>query len=132
MAHALLNFSLVALTLVLTPGPDFAVVVSNALRSRTAGLATASGTASGLAGHALIAAAGLSAVLLASDTAYATVKYAGAAFLIALGIRTIFKSRPPTRPQPTTLRARPRPRAVTTATAYLRGFSSMCSTRRHR
>jgi len=90
---ALLTFFAVALLLVLTPGPDFAVIVPNALRGHRAGIATAFGTASGLAVHAGIAAAGLSAVVLASDLAFSIVKYLGAAFLVLLGIRALWKSR---------------------------------------
>ena len=86
MGHGLLGFALVALVLVLTPGPDFAIVVPNALRSRRAGVATALGTATGLAIHALIAALGLSAIVLASDAAFSVVKYVGVAFLVLLGI----------------------------------------------
>lgn len=82
-----------ALLLVVTPGPDFAVVVPNALRGRRAGIATALGTGSGLAVHAGIAAAGLSAIVLTSDRAFSIVKYLGAAFLILLGIRALWKSR---------------------------------------
>lgn len=93
MEAGLLGFSAVALVLVLVPGPDFAVVVPNALRGRWAGIATAFGTASGLAVHAGIAAAGLSAIVLASDLAFSAVKYLGAAFLVFLGLRSLWKSR---------------------------------------
>lgn len=93
METALFTFSAVALLLVVTPGPDFAVVVPNALRGRRSGIATAFGTASGLAVHAGIAAAGLSAIVLTSDRAFSIVKYLGAAFLILLGIRTVWRSR---------------------------------------
>lgn len=91
MTASLLAFAAVALVLVLTPGPDFAVVVPNALRGR--GIATSLGTASGLAVHAAIAVAGLSSIILASDVAFSIVKYAGAAFLAYLGIRALWKSR---------------------------------------
>lgn len=90
---ALLTFSGLALLLVAAPGPDFAVVVPNALRGRRAGVATAFGTASGLAVHAGVAAAGLSAIVLASDVAFSIVKYLGAAFLVVLGIRALWRSR---------------------------------------
>jgi threonine/homoserine/homoserine lactone efflux protein len=91
MGSSLLAFSLVAVILVLTPGPDFAVVVPNALRGR--GIATTLGTVSGLTIHAAIAAAGLSVVILASDLAFSIVKYLGAAFLLFLGLRTLWQSR---------------------------------------
>ncbi|XAS75660.1 LysE family translocator [Dermatophilaceae bacterium Sec6.4] len=93
MEAALLTFSAVAFLLVVTPGPDFAAVVPNALRGRPAGIATALGTASGLAVHAGIAAAGLSTIVLASDCAFSLVKYLGAAFLVLLGLRALWRSR---------------------------------------
>lgn len=100
MDHDLLGFGLIALVLVLTPGPDFAVVVPNALRSRRGGVATALGTATGLAMHALIAALGLSAIVLASDVAFSVVKYVGVALLVLLGIRAIWQSRSAGRCEP--------------------------------
>ncbi len=106
-----MTFSVVALLLVVTPGPDFAVVVPNALRGRPAGIATALGTASGLAVHAGVAAAGLSAVVLASDVAFSLVKYLGAAFLVVLGVRALWKSRGinPGKELPSTVPPRPLP-----------------------
>lgn len=120
MDAALLEFAGVALLLVLIPGPDFAVVVPNALRGRVTGTATAFGTASGLALHAGIAAAGLSAIVLTSDLAFSAVKYLGAAFLLYLGLRALGKSRR-SRPQPTaptTDRSRP----LTRRAAYRQGL----------
>lgn len=96
MAPGWWGFVLIALVLVITPGPDFAVVVPAALRSRRAGYATALGTATGLAVHAAIAALGLAALMLASDLAFSLLKYIGAVFLIVLGLRMLWRSR--TRP----------------------------------
>jgi threonine/homoserine/homoserine lactone efflux protein len=93
MKHGLLGFAAVAALLVVTPGPDFAVVLPNALRSRRSGAATAFGTASGLALHALAAALGLSVILASSATAFTVVKVAGAAFLCFLGVRALYLSR---------------------------------------
>jgi threonine/homoserine/homoserine lactone efflux protein len=93
VGHGLLGFAVVATLLVLMPGPDFAVVLPSALRARRAGVATAFGTASGLAVHALIAALGLSVVLQTSAVAFTIVKLAGAVFLGALGVRALWTSR---------------------------------------
>ncbi len=93
MGHGLLAFTVVALVLVMTPGPDFAVVLPHALESRRAGIATACGTASGLALHAAVAAVGLSAVVLASAEVFTVVKLVGAVFLAALGVRALWGSR---------------------------------------
>lgn len=80
-------FVVVAAVLVITPGPDFAVVVRNALRGRRQGFATSAGTVSGLLVHTLTAALGLSAVLAASAVAFTVVKVAGALYLCWLGVR---------------------------------------------
>ncbi len=93
MGHGLLAFTVVALVLVVTPGPDFAVVLPHALESRRAGIATACGTASGLALHAAVAAVGLSAVVLASAEVFTAVKLVGAVFLAVLGVRALWGSR---------------------------------------
>jgi threonine/homoserine/homoserine lactone efflux protein len=93
VGHGLLGFAVVAALLVLAPGPDFAVVLPSALRSRRAGVATASGTATGLAVHAVIAALGLSVLLQSSALAFTVVKLAGAVFLGVLGVRAVAASR---------------------------------------
>ncbi len=84
------GFLAVATLVVVTPGPDMALVARNTFAGgRISGLATSVGTCSGLLVHATAAALGLSAVLLASSQAFTVVKIAGAAYLIFLGIRTI-------------------------------------------
>jgi threonine/homoserine/homoserine lactone efflux protein len=122
MDHGLLGFALVALVLVLTPGPDFAVVVPNALRSRRAGVATALGTATGLAMHALIAALGLSAIVLASDVAFSVVKYVGVAFLVLLGIRAIWQSRSAGRREPSSAVSEGSVPPLRASAGYRQGF----------
>jgi threonine/homoserine/homoserine lactone efflux protein len=83
-------FILAALTLLLIPGPAVLYIVTrSAQHGRRAGFASVLGVeAAGLI-HALAAALGLSAILLASATAFEVVKYAGAAYLVYLGIRTL-------------------------------------------
>jgi len=85
-------FVAVAAVLVLTPGPDFAVVVRNALRGRRLGVATSAGTISGLLVHTVAAALGLSAVLAASALAFTLVKVAGAGYLCWLGMRALLSA----------------------------------------
>jgi threonine/homoserine/homoserine lactone efflux protein len=95
----LAGFTAVATLVVITPGPDMALVARNTFAGgRLAGFATSAGTCSGLLVHATAAALGLSAVLLASSQAFTLVKIAGAAYLIVLGIRTVVgagRERPP-------------------------------------
>jgi len=80
------------------PGADFAVVVRNALRARSAGLATAAGVVGGLVLHTLLAAFGLAALLTASPVAYAVLTWMGACYLFYLGSRMLaeLRSRPGT------------------------------------
>ena len=68
------------------PGADMALVTRQVLlRGRRTAQATIFGNLSGLVVHALALAVGLSALLVASATAYTTVKLAGAAYLVYLG-----------------------------------------------
>lgn len=84
----------VLLLLALVPGPDVAVVMRSAVQhGRGAGFQAAVGVAGGLAVWALLAVAGLAALLAASATAYDVVRVAGAAYLIALGLKQLWRSR---------------------------------------
>jgi threonine/homoserine/homoserine lactone efflux protein len=76
--------------LVLTPGPDMTLFLGRTLSSgRAAGLAVLAGTTAGLYVHTTLAALGLSALLAASPTAFAVLKWAGAAWLVHLAISTL-------------------------------------------
>jgi threonine/homoserine/homoserine lactone efflux protein len=80
--------------LALVPGPDVAVVTRSAVRQgRRAGFEAAAGVVGGLAVWALLAVAGLAALLAASATAYNVVRLAGAGYLLALGITQLWRSR---------------------------------------
>jgi RhtB (resistance to homoserine/threonine) family protein len=86
----LLPFVGAAIVIALTPGADTALVVRNALVAGAApARRTALGTASGLMVWGAASACGVAAVLNASAEAYTTVKLAGAAYLIWLGIQAI-------------------------------------------
>ena len=77
-AAALLNLS---------PGPDIAFILGQTMRGgRKSGFAAMFGIWTGALGHALMAAAGLSAILAASALAFSLVKWLGAAYLVWLGI----------------------------------------------
>ena len=91
----LAGFFAVAIVVVITPGPDMALVTRNTLAGgRRSGFATAAGTCSGLLVHSLAAALGLSAILLVSSEAFMAVKLTGAAYLVYLGVRGLFSSGP--------------------------------------
>ncbi len=94
MPPELLAFCGVAAVLVVTPGPDMALVARNALvAGRDAVPVTVLGICAGILVHAMAAAIGLSALLRASATGYAVVKVAGGAFLVYLGIQAWRASR---------------------------------------
>jgi threonine/homoserine/homoserine lactone efflux protein len=85
-----LAFVLVAIVLIGTPGPDTALVVSNALRrGTTSAFAMAWGVGAGSAVWALTSTLGIAALLAASATAFTIMKLFGAAYLVYLGMRSI-------------------------------------------
>ncbi len=87
---ALLAFLGVATLIIVSPGPDTALVVRNTLLSgRRAGAATVLGVICGIAAWAIAAAVGLAAILDASAVAFTALKLAGAAYLVALGLLTL-------------------------------------------
>jgi threonine/homoserine/homoserine lactone efflux protein len=83
-------FVIAALVLLLTPGPAVLYIVTRSVdQGRRAGLVSVLGVHAGTLVHVGAAAAGLSAVLAASATAFSVVKYLGAAYLVYLGIRQL-------------------------------------------
>jgi threonine/homoserine/homoserine lactone efflux protein len=83
-------FTLAALILIVTPGPDMTLFLSRALtQGRAAGLAAMLGATSGIVVHTAAAALGLSALLAASPNAFLTVKIAGAFYLVWLAVQAI-------------------------------------------
>jgi threonine/homoserine/homoserine lactone efflux protein len=88
--HRFLLFFVAALLLAVTPGPGIFYVLARSLAGgRREGILSSFGTFVGGLFHVLAAALGVSAILAASAVAFHTVKYAGAAYLVWLGIRMI-------------------------------------------
>jgi threonine/homoserine/homoserine lactone efflux protein len=88
--HRLVLFLAAALILAITPGPGIFYVLARTLAGgRREGIHSSLGTFVGGLFHVFAAALGVSAILAASAVAFHTVKYAGAAYLIWLGIRMI-------------------------------------------
>jgi threonine/homoserine/homoserine lactone efflux protein len=86
----LLPFLLAAIALTLTPGSDMTfVALAGARGGRTAGIAAAGGIFAGCLGHILCAAIGLSALIVASQAAFATVKWVGVAYLLYLAVQLL-------------------------------------------
>ena len=93
---ALWLFSLAALALLAIPGPAVLyIVVQSAEQGRRAGLASVAGVHLGTLVHIVAASAGLSALIVASSVGFSAVKYAGAAYLVYLGIRKWLERDPP-------------------------------------
>ena len=91
----LLLFVAAGLLLNLTPGPDVLYIVSQALRhGLRAGLVAALGITGGCFVHIFAAAVGVSALMLASATAFSLLKWVGAAYLVYIGARMVFSRAP--------------------------------------
>jgi threonine/homoserine/homoserine lactone efflux protein len=89
-AHRFLLFFAAAVVLAITPGPGIFYVLARSLAGgRREGIQSSLGTFVGGLFHVFAAALGVSAILAASALTFHTVKYAGAAYLVWLGIRMI-------------------------------------------
>lgn len=89
-ASALLLFSGAALALLLLPGPAVLYIVArSASQGVRAGLVSVAGIHVGTLVHIAAAVLGLSALIVASATAFTAIKLAGAAYLVYLGVSTL-------------------------------------------
>lgn len=84
----MIGFLVVAVVVIVAPGPDFALTLRNTM-TRGRGLATALGVVTGQFVWVLATAAGLAALLVASRPAFETLRLVGAAYLIWLGLVTL-------------------------------------------
>jgi threonine/homoserine/homoserine lactone efflux protein len=85
-----ITFVLIALVMVLTPGPNMAYLVSRSIgQGRTAGMISLAGVACGFVIYMLCAALGLTALILAVPFAYDALRLAGAAYLLYLAWQTL-------------------------------------------
>jgi threonine/homoserine/homoserine lactone efflux protein len=92
--HRFLIFLGAAILLAIAPGPGMLYVLARTLAGgRREGVLSSLGTFFGGLVHVVAAATGLSLVLATSATAFSIVKYAGAAYLVYLGIRMIMGAR---------------------------------------
>jgi threonine/homoserine/homoserine lactone efflux protein len=90
MLYAFLGVSLLV---IVTPGPDTALVVRNiVVGGRRSGLATAAGVATGQLLWALATSLGLAALLAASTLLFEAVRVAGAIYLVVLGVLTLWRT----------------------------------------
>jgi len=83
-------FALASAALIAVPGPAVLYIVTRSIhQGRRAGVASVLGIEAGALVHVAAAAVGLSALLASSAVAFSVVKYAGAAYLIGLGLWTL-------------------------------------------
>jgi threonine/homoserine/homoserine lactone efflux protein len=114
----LLPFLVASVLVTVIPGADMALVTRQVLIGGPAlGQRTIVGNLAGLLVHGVALAAGLSALLVASATAYTVVKLAGAAYLVYLGVQALLASRHPPAAAPPVAGAAPR-------RAFLQGLLS--------
>ena len=83
-------FTIAALVLTITPGPDMTLFLGRALtQGRAAGMAAMFGASCGVVIHTLLAAFGISALIQASPNAFLVLKLVGALYLAWLAIQAI-------------------------------------------
>jgi threonine/homoserine/homoserine lactone efflux protein len=100
-------FALAALALIAIPGPNMVYVATRSMsEGRRSGFASALGLLTGTLINVAAAAAGLSALIASSATAFNTLRYLGAAYLVFLGLKALLqkdKSDPNAPPKPVSL-----------------------------
>jgi threonine/homoserine/homoserine lactone efflux protein len=99
---SLAAFVAVSVVVICTPGQDTALTIRNTLSGgRRSGIATAAGVALGLATWTVAASAGVVTLLSASEPAFRALKLAGAAYLVVLGVQSLYAAarRRATRPE---------------------------------
>lgn len=91
---ALLGFGVALVPIVLTPGASFTLVSERGVSGDHRGaLATIVGTGAGILTHAVLAGAGLAAVVMSSAQLYSAIRVIGAMYLIVLGLMLLWQSR---------------------------------------
>jgi len=88
--HTLALFVAASVVLIVTPGPDMLLVIARSLGGGPRdGALVAAGLIGGLLLHTAIVSLGLAALLAASALAFSLVKWAGAAYLVWLGVQML-------------------------------------------
>ena len=87
---SIITFGVASIALLLIPGPAVIYILNRSVSDgREVGLAAVAGLELGNMVHVVAASAGLSAVLATSATAFNTVKWLGAGYLVFVGVRTL-------------------------------------------
>ena len=85
---ALITVTSIAIVMVISPGQDFAMITRNSLiYSRRAGILGAIGISVAIWLHVTYSLAGIALIISQSDTLYTGIKYAGAIYLLYLGVK---------------------------------------------
>jgi threonine/homoserine/homoserine lactone efflux protein len=93
VAVLLLGFLGVSAVVIVTPGQDTALTIRNTLRGgRRDGVLTALGVGTGQCGWAVATSAGLAALLLASEPVFHALRWFGAAYLVYLGLQSLYRA----------------------------------------
>ncbi|PWW38887.1 MULTISPECIES: LysE family translocator [Paenibacillus] len=88
----ILAFSILLIFIVMAPGVDFVLITKRTLTDgKKDGFKIALGLISGALVHTMVAALGLSIILMKSAVAFEVIKYAGAAYLIYMGLSSFIK-----------------------------------------
>lgn len=91
MLETLIAFVAVSAVVICTPGQDTALTIRNTLAGgRRSGVATAAGVAAGQAVWTVAASAGVVALLTASEAVFRALKLVGAAYLVYLGVQSLW------------------------------------------
>lgn len=113
-------FFATSLGLILTPGPDMIYVLTRGIgQGRRTALISASGICSGYVVHTALAVFGLTALIQSSATLFHVLRYAGAAYLVYLGIRMLLSRSSMVMDAPTN--------ATTARAVYLQGIVTSVS-----
>jgi threonine/homoserine/homoserine lactone efflux protein len=103
----LLLFAGASLALLIVPGPAVIYIVTRSVdQGRRSGIVSKLGVEAGTFVHALAATVGLSALIASSATAFSVVKFAGAAYLLYLGMRRLLERSQPEQLRPPSSRSR--------------------------
>ena len=93
----MLLFWTASFLLILTPGPDMLYIIGRSVgQGRMAGVVSAMGIGVGCMGHIMAVSLGLTALLKAVPVAFEIMRYAGACYLLYLGIKMLYRSGNPT------------------------------------
>ncbi len=113
-----LTITLIIILSAISPGPDFAMVVKNALlHHRKAGIFTALGVSFGLFVHSTYCILGLAVIITKSLLLFSIIKYFGAAYLIYIGIKGLLAKR-----SNTTIEENPHYSPMTAYKAFMKGL----------